>query len=369
MSYNSLPDFAFNSVQLIVTEKCALGCTYCYAEGDTSHSLTMPLPIALAAVDKVIADAQKFSLPVIEVNFIGGEPTLAIDVVRKVIAHVRKKVTEIDCTACIGMVTNGCFNQEISTYLQDNLDYITISIDGPAEIHNKQRPFKNGLPSHAVITKNIRAFLDSNVTVGLRCTITQYSVNKMKEILTYLHNNFPGATIGVEPIQECGRCLHTQESAPNPDVYAENFIQALRLTRDIGLKLKSSITRFSNNSQCLSFCGVNGKNFSVTYNGNVTACTRVIHENDPNAKLFFFGQYNTGSNSFIFDQERHAWLKTLVTDSIAECTDCFARFNCKGDCPITKTAYSDNIAQTCSHRCESIKNITLSLLKQQLEIS
>jgi radical SAM protein with 4Fe4S-binding SPASM domain len=72
--------------------------------------------------------------------------------------------------------------------------------------------------------------------------------------------------------------------------------------------------------------------------------------------------------SFDFDNTKYQWLKNLTVDNIDGCQNCFAKHNCKGDCPIVKYDFSDNFAKTKSPKCESIKKITEAMFRAQLNI-
>jgi len=183
-----------------------------------------------------------------------------------------------------------------------------------------------------------------------------------------LHENFPKATIGIEPLQECGRCLTTGTLSPDSLEYANKLILALQIAIQKGIKIKSSILRFKCQESQISFCGVNGQNFAINPEGYVTGCTRVTSIEDPMASTFYFGKYDPDKGEFIFNEERYNWLKTLVVDNIPECNDCFARFNCKGDCPIVKADFGGDFDRSRSQKCEAIKAITVGLFKLQLGI-
>lgn len=239
-------------------------------------------------------------------------------------------------------------------------------MDGDEQIQNRHRPMTDGSGSFQKVFKNAKAIYNSGIKFGLRCTVSQYSVEKLPESILFFYQYFPKALIGIEPLQECGRCLTTNALAPDMQNYAEKMIEVLKIAKEKNIRIKTSFLRFKRSVEKLSFCGVNGRNFVITPEGYVTGCTRLISKQDCKSKDFYYGYFDSTNKEFVFDAEKYDSLKKFVVDNIPECDNCFARFNCKGDCSVVKADYSDNFATTCSPRCDAIKTITLGMFKLQL---
>ncbi|MCX6812982.1 MAG: radical SAM protein [Candidatus Azambacteria bacterium] len=363
-----MPDLKFRATQLIINNICNLRCIYCYANAGEQKPQIMPLEIACAAIDKVIADTKELEFPLFEVSIIGGEPTCSSRLLKDIVRYARRRAKDCGLTARIGIVSNGVFGHTVRQFISANLDYITFSLDGPAEIHDKQRPMRNSRGSFKIAFDNAKNLYNSGMTIGLRCTVSSLSVPRLSEIIEFFHGYFSKATIGVEPLQECGRCKTSGALSPDSMEYARSLISALVIAKSKDIHIKTSILKFAREANRVSFCGVNGQNFAINPEGFVTACTRVTSREDCMASIFYYGRYDHEKKEFVFDQERYSWLKTLVVDSIKNCDDCFAKFNYKGDCPIVKSDCSANFAMTPSKKCEAIKAITIALFKIQLEL-
>lgn len=62
---------------LLLTERCNLACSYCYAKASTERFEPMSRQVAKAAIDRVIENAKKHKNKTAEFRFLGGgEPTL-----------------------------------------------------------------------------------------------------------------------------------------------------------------------------------------------------------------------------------------------------------------------------------------------------
>jgi uncharacterized protein len=365
-SFVEFPSLKFGSVQLITNNTCNMRCEYCYANAGEIVPKIMNFEVAKAAIDKVAADASAHGLSTFEVNLIGGEPTCVPKLLHDIVDYCHSVDTVAQPRLTI--VTNGYYDEDVAEYLAKNFHNITVSIDGWAEIHDSQRMNTSGGPTFATIDRNIKKFMKAKVPLGIRATITEQSVSKISEILEFFNTEYPGVPIGIEPIQECGRCIKTKTGAPNTEEFFAEMSKAIHLMVEKNIMIRSSILLFANRMTDLSFCGINGKSFSVNPEGLITSCTRVTDSTDPIAPLFMFGKYDEVSKEFVFDESRLSWLRGLTVENIDKCKDCFAQFNCKGDCPSMKANLGEAAVMQPSERCEHIKKLTLDLFKMQLGI-
>jgi len=112
-------------VQLMPTERCNLRCRYCYVEFGARHRPDFPLPSIL----KVIDGLARLGTRIIMVA--GGEPTLYRDIGKVINAIVDRG---IECS----VNTNGMLVPSRIEELK-RADMLSISIDGPPEIHDWYR--------------------------------------------------------------------------------------------------------------------------------------------------------------------------------------------------------------------------------------
>nr|WP_298684068.1 radical SAM protein [uncultured Methanomethylovorans sp.] len=131
---NSLTQLLFN-----VTEDCNLRCKYCVYGGNHSirreHNIKNELKwnVAKQAVDFFLKNSQDSEAKFI--TFYGGEPLLKFSLIKNIIVYASK----IDPKVRFALTTNGTLlNPERVHFLIDQKVTITISIDGPDEIHNKR---------------------------------------------------------------------------------------------------------------------------------------------------------------------------------------------------------------------------------------
>lgn len=131
-----------HTLTLQVTQQCNFRCRYChYTYGDDtqyhSHkSESMEWETAKTAID-FFSQRTRDSI-YINIGFYGGEPLLEYDLVKKCISYCNTvfegKILNYSIT------TNGfLLTPEKAKFLIDNNTTILVSLDGPREIHNKNR--------------------------------------------------------------------------------------------------------------------------------------------------------------------------------------------------------------------------------------
>ncbi|WP_027183711.1 Cys-rich peptide radical SAM maturase CcpM [Desulfovibrio inopinatus] len=140
-----LPRFLQEKIQgitLQVTQQCNLRCHYCvYSgsyEGREHSSKRMSLETALAGVD--FLHAHSTGMNMVGIGFYGGEPLLEFSLIKSVVNYAKKK--NEGKNVHFHMTTNATlFNDEIFDFLQENEFTLLVSLDGPKEIHDKNRIF------------------------------------------------------------------------------------------------------------------------------------------------------------------------------------------------------------------------------------
>ncbi len=131
-----------NAMTLQVTQNCNLRCEYCVYSGKyttrTHSNKRMSYELARKGIDFLLShstDSKELSL-----GFYGGEPLLEFELIKKCINYIEQQAPERKIRYLI--TTNATLlNATIAEYMvQHNFD-VTISFDGPREVHDKYRRF------------------------------------------------------------------------------------------------------------------------------------------------------------------------------------------------------------------------------------
>lgn len=195
---------------LQMSQNCNLKCRYCIYSGNTllsrSHEKkNMTWDTAKRALDFFIQHSV-YSKEV-SFGFYGGEPMLAFPIIKQSVLYVQRQL--FDKQINFQMTTNGTlFTDKSIDFLIKNNFQLTISLDGPEEIHNENRRFSiNGRGSYATIINNLERIkkIDSNYfqrNVSINSVVSD--PNNWNEIKNYFEKDplFASNSVSLNPVSD-----------------------------------------------------------------------------------------------------------------------------------------------------------------------
>lgn len=207
----------------VVTKRCNLCCDYCQAQGGIS-SEDMSIDTA-SRVLQYLFDVRNNS---VTLEFQGGEPLLNWPVVRFLTENARKFNT-LGKNLSIVLVTNLLLmDDEKMRFLMDHNVDVCTSLDGPAEIHDKNRLDASGTPTHAQLTEKINYISRKfGRRVHMLPTITKDSLAYPERIIDeYLRLGQP--EIPLRPVNKIGRAaVHWEKIGYSAEEFNDFYDRAL----------------------------------------------------------------------------------------------------------------------------------------------
>jgi uncharacterized protein len=351
---------------LFLTGACNLRCVYCYASGG-DRPRVMDWEVARAATELVADNAAFLGADSFGVSFHGGgEPTLAWDLLGRVVEHARGIGEDRGLRSRCALATNGVVAEDRARWLIANIDDLNVSIDGLRSTQDGLRPMRDGGGSFDAVMRTLRLLSQANKAFGLRMTVTRENVREIPDAIRFFCEEASPGTIHVEPVFNCGRSVTGAVLGPDVDAFLAAFRAARETAEKHGVRLYYSGARFPEVS--VIFCQAAGKSFTVTTEGDVTACYEVSDRADSRSATFFFGQYDRATGTFTFDVEKLPRLRSLTVDHIPFCRHCFCRYHCAGDCPAKRLAvFEDGQPDAVSGRCRITQELTRDQLVAALE--
>jgi len=152
-------DGSMAQLDLQMTCQCNLNCHYCVYSGNyknqrTHSDKTMSLATIYKSIDFLMAHSRNVVEPVL--GFYGGEPLLEYEKIKAGVDYVRTEYKGRSVRFTI--TTNGTlFNDEMLRFLEDNEFSVSVSLDGPKDLHDINRIYaSNGGGSFDDIMANVR---------------------------------------------------------------------------------------------------------------------------------------------------------------------------------------------------------------------
>jgi uncharacterized protein len=184
---------------IVVTLRCNYKCLYCHASVVDPSRFDKDMTIETAR--QVVDFAFQSPNPEMMLEFQGGEPLINWPVVKFVVQYARRKNKLYGKTLHIGLISNfSLLDDERLDFLIENGVSFCSSLDGPEDLHNKNRVYLGG-NSHAQVVANLKKVLarrEAGAKVDIPnaiCTITKHSLPRAKEIVDQL------VGMGIERIQ------------------------------------------------------------------------------------------------------------------------------------------------------------------------
>jgi len=170
LAAEDVPPFAFVLVKL--ASRCNINCTYCYWFRD-AEVYNKPAVLTIEAEDafceRLEQHVEEFELDHFELIFHGGEPLLFP---KHRFVELQEKLLDIEdrtgCEISRGVCTNAILvDREWADILKSYNVTVSVSLDGPPEIHDKYRVDFKGRGTHADTLRGIECLRAEGIEPGL----------------------------------------------------------------------------------------------------------------------------------------------------------------------------------------------------------
>lgn len=361
-------NFPLQSIVLNLTNQCNLSCHYCYEFGADKVATPEGKPkfmdqeVARAAVDHLFDSARERRS--VHVTFFGGETLMNFPLLQWVVSYAQSVAAERNQSVDFSLTTNGTLlTEEIIEFLAANEIGVTVSMDGPKEMHDQLRVYSNGKGSYDVMAPKVKALLRKHRTrpIAARVTLTD-RVTDVKKIFRHLREEFGFAEVGFAPVTAGPERLYTIGNN-NMDTILDQFKELAE--EYLAAALQGRAHGFSNVSDTLAElhaginkshpCGAGLGLVGVGPSGDIAPCHRFV-DSDAHA----MGNVKTGG----LDKAKQAeFLQKGHVNAKYECQTCFARPLCAGGCHHESLVRYGEIGHANTHFCDWIRDWTSLCLK------
>lgn len=328
----------------VVTLRCEHSCPYCQVSRQSTDRsrFDMSEETARSALD--IA----FNSPStrIKIEFQGGEPLLNFSLISTIVSAAKSKAAATNKKVDFVIASNlALLDEIILAFCKKNDVLLSTSLDGPADLHNKNRPRPGG-NSHELATSGIRraqAALGSE-RVGALMTTTEASLDRVEEIVDeYLRLNLDG--IFLRPLSPYGFAIKTKafrkygsidwltfyerglryvleinrRGTHFPEFYATLILKRMLSDRPIGyVDLRSP-------------AGIGLGALVYNYDGKVFASDEGRMLAEMGDRTFELGTVTDSYRSLVLSDKLIELISSSLTQCAPECSDCVFESHCGAD--------------------------------------
>jgi uncharacterized protein len=312
------------------TAACQMGCGYC---SQIHRARALSPEHQDQFLQRVEARLRVGRFERLKIGWFGAEPLLGLAVMRRMSPKLRELAELHDCEYEAKIVTNGLLlDADVSTELVEShcVRSIEVTIDGPAEFHDRSRPLKGGQATQRRVFDNFVALAardDLDVRLSLRCNVGRANADGVDELLRSIAEAGVQARIHfyAAPIHAWGN--DADQQGLTPDEFAAREVGWMALAAELGFPVAVLPERAE--ILCLATMP---QGELVDANGGLFQCTEVSY-------LAAYGpdhEYARGrleSPAALDGTERaHAWSRE-VESGATPCAQCPMLPVCGGGCP------------------------------------
>jgi uncharacterized protein len=319
------------ALSLAVAQKCNLGCSYCYAQQGEFGGLAKSMPVSTVLESVELLFAQSIPGQRVNLSFLGGEPLIARHNIHVATARALELSEEKGVAVTFSITTNGTLiRPEDGEFFEEHGFAVTISLDGPAPVHDLLRPTKGGQGSFERIMENVTPLLkmQRRMQVSARVTVTGRNLGLKKTLDEFVDRGFHG--VGFSPMlsSPTGR---EEMGLPELEIMLDGMVSCGReFERRMEAGERYPFTNMVNALREIHKgthrpypCGAGAGYLGVSAEGDLAACHRFVGDEEG-----AMGNVATGVD--LARQSR--WLADRHVHRQEPCTGCWARYMCSGGC-------------------------------------
>lgn len=173
---------------VMTTYMCNLSCPYCYQKKKTGM---MDKKIADGVITYVKNAVESLQIKQLSFLMCGGEPLLNVDIDFHLIDNIYNWMQDTGLEFGMGFVTNGSlFTEEVVERMSHYPHRITqMTFDGPKDIHDTRRIYKNGKGSYDQIMQGLEYMADYKIPgILVRVDVDRDSPERINEFLDDLED-------------------------------------------------------------------------------------------------------------------------------------------------------------------------------------
>jgi uncharacterized protein len=365
---------------LVVTLRCEHSCPYCQVSRQSTDrsKFDMSEETAKRALDVVFESPSSR----IKIEFQGGEPLLNFQLISSIVLAAKTRAATVGKKVDFVIASNlALLDDAVLAFCKANDVLLSTSLDGPADLHNRNRPRPGG-NSHELATRGIRLaqkVLGSD-RVGALMTTTEASLDRVEEIVDeYLRLDLDG--IFLRPLSPYGFAVKTKAIQKyDSKGWLEFYARGLRYILEVNRKgrhfpefyatliLKRMFAdRPLGYVDLRSPAGIGLGALVYNYDGKVFASDEGRMLAEMGDRTFELGSVEESYRSLVFSEKLLDLVGASLTQCAPECLDCVYEAHCGADPVYHHATQSDSVgikplSEFCA-RQKGILNLLLGILE------
>jgi uncharacterized protein len=325
-------------VELLITEKCNLACSYCLA-GANPKMPHMNSDMTRKTVDLAFAMQEA---PNLTFEFSGGEPFLRFDLIKETTEYINQQAEKTGRKAYVCLQTNGTLlNPERVAWAKQNNVQIGLSLDGNPQSHNLSRPQVNGKESFSKILYGLDLLQEAGIEPGVLVVLNRSNVHSVQELVDFLVDNGihgvklnPVAFLGTARADWHDVGLSQEEITEYFQSFAHLIVEQNHSLIETNLRdMIRHIISKQRQSRCLrGHCGAGESFQTIAANGDIYPCGRSTQTPE-----LVLGNVFDETRSLSAPAQENPFIQQIKTrrpKTLEGCSSCHYREMCQAGCSV-----------------------------------
>jgi uncharacterized protein len=307
---------------LHITNACNLDCPYCYVR---KSSARMSEATGLKAIRQIFYTAQQQGFKQVKLKYAGGEATLHFRLVKKLHEEAQMLAQQTGVGLREVVLSNGYHIRPADAeWLKEAGVKLMVSLDGVGDLHDQQRPLKNGGSTFDQIQHTVdEVLLPLGLTPDITITLTRLNAHGAAEAVRWcLERSLPISLNFYRPnLQSASRVeLELEEQAIMAGMTAAYAAFEEQLpTRPF---LNGLLDRVQAEAHTHT-CGVQHSYLVITHTGQLSQCQMHLDQPvQPHLEGNLIPLVTAGT------------IQNISVDQKEGCRQCEFRYRCSGGCPL-----------------------------------
>jgi uncharacterized protein len=273
----------FGILYLLLTDVCNLRCRYCFIEGamPTDHVFSwMSEETAIKGINLFTQllernpEDRKIERPTI--IFYGGEPLLN----RKAFLASLNEITrlrnigQLPSDLSISLIANATvLGEDILKGIVENEVAVSVSLDGPKDLHDANRVFANKRGTFQTVLRNIQRLQAAGVNLSVSCTINPQNLDQLEEVFQWMITEFQLRGLGFNMLLDLPGVVQADKAYAKKAT--EKIIGCYQIARERGIyedRIMRKVKAFVKKYLHVVDCGGYGNQIVITPDARIGPC-------------------------------------------------------------------------------------------------
>lgn len=314
------------SLWIHTTNKCNLGCSYCYISTlQTTGGMSAETIDQLGV--KLLQSANERGLKSVKIRLAGGEPLLQFKNWKGFVEKTKGEFQKINCHFGVAFLTNLTYlDDEIIEFSKRHKIGFGVSLDGYGNYHDLTRKFHNGKGSFEKVDVNLKKLLANGIIPSISTVVNQSNMEGLPSLTKYLidlnlhfrYSIVHGENLNRERLSEIlSECYDIMQNA----IYEKDF-EFSKKHRLCDLKPSEIFFQTCSSGYSGGAVYVDGGVYFCHVKFGETDLSGSIYDSDDLLTTVLKGQHNLGSRS-------------------DDCMTCNYKYVCTSGCPMYRVDGKD----------------------------